>query len=429
MRGAGGKAAHGREAAGRAPGEFLFENPGLLIYSGAAMAGNSGIARRIYFDHNATTCARQEVVDAMLPYFRERFGNASSLHFFGQENRDAVDGARGHVAALLGAEPEEVIFTSGGTESDNLAIRGAVRARRRLSKANHIVTSDIEHPAVTKTCQDLERDGFRVTYVPCDANGVVRLDLLEKALTPDTAVVSVMLANNETGVIQPVGAIAALTRPRGIMLHTDAVQGVGKIPVDVDALGVDLLSLSAHKFYGPKGIGALYVRRGTPLEAVYTGGSHECGLRPGTENIPGIVGLGEAARISRQDLPREMERIGGLRGRLERGVIERIDDVIVTGAAAPRVPGTSSMVVSRVEGEAITLRLSMLGFAISSGSACASGASEPSHVLVALGLDPGVAQGGIRVSLGAGNTLEEVDAFLEAFPPVVERLRELSPLK
>ena len=385
--------------------------------------------RRVYFDHNATTYMRQEVVDVMLPYFRERFGNASSLHFFGQENRDAVDGARASVAGLLNAEPEEVIFTSGGTESDNLAIRGAVRARRRLSRANHIVTSDIEHPAVLKTCQDLEGEGYRVSYIPCDTRGVVRLDLLEKALSQDTALVSVMLANNETGVIQPIGEISALTRARGITFHTDAVQGAGKIPVDVDALGVDLLSISAHKFYGPKGIGALYVRRGTALEAVSTGGSHECGLRPGTENIPGIVGLGEAARITRRDLAREMERIGGLRDRIERETLVRIDDVVVAGAGAPRVPNTSSMVVSRVEGEAITLRLSMLGFAISSGSACSSGANEPSHVLVALGLDPAIAQGGVRISLGIDNTAEEVDAFLEAFPQVVARLRELSPLK
>jgi cysteine desulfurase len=385
--------------------------------------------RRVYFDHNATTYLRQEVVRAMLPYFRERFGNASSLHFFGQENRDAVDGSRASVAALIGAEPEEVIFTSGGTESDNLAIRGAVRARQRVSRANHIVTSDIEHPAVLKTCQDLEREGYRVSYIPCDGRGVVRLDLLEKALSPDTAVVSVMLANNETGVIQPIKDISALARARGAALHVDAVQGVGKISVDVDELGVDLLSISAHKFYGPKGVGALYVRRGTALEPVYTGGSHECGLRPGTENIPGIVGFGEAARITKKDLPREMERIASLRDRLERGVLERVDDIVVAGAAAPRVPNTSSMVVARVEGEAITLRLSMLGFAVSSGSACASGANEPSYVLTAMGLDPGVAQGAIRVSLGIVNTGEEVDAFLEVFPRVAARLRELSPLK
>jgi cysteine desulfurase len=393
------------------------------------MVADSNQKRRVYFDHNATTSMRQEVIDAMLPFFRERFGNASSLHFFGQENRDAVDQARADVAALLGAEPEEVIFTSGGTESDNLAIRGAVRARQRRSPARHIITSDIEHPAVLRTCQDLEGEGYRVSYIPCDTNGIVRLDLLEKALSPDTAIVSIMLANNESGVIQPIGEISALTRSRGVTLHTDAVQGAGKIPVDVDALGVDLLSISAHKFYGPKGIGALYVRRGTALEPVYTGGSHECGLRPGTENIPGIIGLGEAARITKRELPHEMGRIGALRDRLERGALARVDEILVAGAAAPRVPNTSSMVVARVEGEAITLRFSMLGFAISSGSACASGASEPSHVLVAMGFDPAIAQGAIRISLGIANTAAEVDAFLEAFPQVVSRLRELSPLK
>ena len=393
------------------------------------MAAEKNRQRRIYFDHNATTYLRQEVVDAMLPYFRERFGNASSLHFFGQENRDAIDSARAHVASLINAEPEEVIFTSGGTESDNLAIRGALRARRRISPANHIVTSSIEHPAVLKTCRDLEEEGCRVSYVPCDKNGVVRLDLLEAALTVDTAVVSVMLANNETGVIQPIREISALARSRGATFHVDAVQGVGTIPVDVDGLGVDLLSISAHKFYGPKGVGALYVRRGTALEPVYTGGSHECGLRPGTEDIPGIVGLGESARISKEDLKREMERVGSLRDRLERGALSRVDGIAVAGASAPRVPNTSSMIVARVEGEAITLRLSMLGFAISSGSACSSGANEPSYILTAMGYDPGIAQGGIRISLGIANTDEEVDAFLETFPQVVARLRELSPLK
>jgi cysteine desulfurase len=388
------------------------------------------VARRTYFDHNATTAARREVVEAMLPFFRERFGNASSIHLFGQENREAVDAARAHVASLVGGEPEEIIFTSGGTESDNLAIRGAARARRRASKADRIVTSAIEHPAVLKTCEDLGRDeGFRVTYVPCDRDGVVRLDELERALSPATALVTVMLANNETGVIQPIREIAALARRHGIPVHTDAVQGAGKIPVDVGDLGVDLLSIAGHKFYGPKGIGALYVRRGTPIEAISTGGSHECGLRPGTENIPGIVGLGEAARISKRELPREMEHIRALRDRLERSVLERVPDVSIAGAGALRVPNTSNMLVGRVEGEAVTLNLSMSGFAVSSGSACASGASEPSYVLLALGFDGAASQGGIRISLGFANTGEEVDAFLEIFPRVVERLRSLSPIR
>jgi cysteine desulfurase len=392
------------------------------------MTISNGTKRRVYFDHNATTYARDEVVAAMLPFFRERFGNASSVHSFGQENHDAIDEARRRVASLINAEPEEVIFTSGGTESDNLAVRGSVRARRRGGKASHIVTSEIEHPAVLKTCQDLEAEGHRVSYVPCDANGIVRLDLLERAVSSETVIVSIMLANNETGVIQPIREISSLVHRRGVPLHVDAVQGVGKIPVDVDDLGADFLSLSAHKFYGPKGIGALYVRRGSSLEPVYTGGSHECGLRPGTENVPGIVGLGEAARITKRELPIEMDRIGRLRDRLERGVLGRVADTVVAGAKSPRVPNTSGIVVSRVEGEAITLRLSMLGFAISSGSACSSGASEPSHVLLAMGFDPAIAQGGIRISLGIVNTVEEVDEFLELLPGVVERLRELSPL-
>ena len=385
--------------------------------------------RRVYLDHNATTYARREVVEAMLPYFHERYGNASSLHFLGQESRDAIDRARALTAALIGAEPEEIIFTSGGTESDNLAIRGLVKSRRRRGAAPHVVTSVIEHPAVQKTCQDLALEGSRVTYVPCDKNGVVRLDRIEESLSTETAVVSIMLANNETGVVQPIREIAALTRSRGVPLHVDAVQGVGKIPVDVADLGVDLLSISAHKFYGPKGVGALYVRRGIALEPVYTGGSHECGLRPGTENTPGIVGIGEASRISKQELAGEVARIADLRDRLEKGILERVDDVIVMGGSAPRLPNTSSLVVQRVEGEAITLNLSMRGFAISSGSACSSGANEPSHVLVALGLDAADAQGGIRISLGIENTREDVAAFLDAFPGVVARLRELSPLK
>jgi cysteine desulfurase len=386
--------------------------------------------RRTYFDHNATTYMRQEVIDAMQPYLRDRFGNASSIHFFGQENRDAIEEARGHIARLIGAEPEEIIITSGGTESDNLAIRGVVRARKKKAGSRcHIVTSVLEHPAVLKTCETLESEGCAVTYVECDGSGLVRMDQLEKAMSSETVLVSIMLANNETGVIQPIKRISALTSKMGITLHTDAVQGVGKIDVDVDDLGVDLLSISAHKFYGPKGIGALYVRRGTEIEPVYTGGSHERGLRPGTENIPGIIGFGEACRISRERLPKEMKFIGDLRDRLERGISETVDDVIFVGRTAPRAPNTCSVVIPRIEGEAVTLNLSMLGFAVSSGSACSSGRQEASYVLTAIGLDPAVAQGGLRISLGIENSAIEVDAFVEALAGVVARLRRLSPLK
>lgn len=393
------------------------------------MNKKADVSRRVYFDHNATTYMRPEVIEAMLPFFRERFGNASSLHFFGQENRAVVDQSREQVAALIGSEPEEIIFTSGGTESDNLAIRGAVKSRRKAGDTPHVVTSVIEHPAVLNTCESLEKDGVEVTYVPCSKDGVVRIDILEEALKPETVLVSVMLTNNETGVIQPIRDISNLTRERGIPLHVDAVQGVGKIPVNVEELGVDLLSISAHKFYGPKGIGALYVRRGTALEPIYTGGGHEHGLRPGTENMPGIVGFGETCRISRTNLPQEMKHIGDCRDRLEKGVLGKVDDVFVNGVHAPRVPNTSSVTVRYVEGEAITLNLSMLGFAVSSGSACSSGANEPSHVLRAMGLDSSEAQGGIRISLGIENSIEDVEGFLEIFPGVVMRLRELSPLK
>jgi cysteine desulfurase len=385
--------------------------------------------RRIYFDHNATTYMREEVIEAMTPFYRERFGNASSLHFFGQENRGVIDEARSRVAALIGAEPEEILFTSGGTESDNLAVRGTIKAKRRDGGFLHAVTSSIEHPAVLVTCEDLEREGIEISYVPCGPDGVIDMDYLEGALRPETSLVSIMLANNETGVVQPIERIGALTRERGIVFHVDAVQGAGKIPIDVAALGVDLLSLSAHKLYGPKGIGALYVRRGITLEPVYTGGSHERGLRPGTENIAGIVGFAEACRISRESLASEMKQIGDLRGRLERGVLDTVDDIIINGMNAPRVPNTSSMIVRRVEGEAVTLNLSMLGIAVSSGSACATGASEPSYVLAAMGHGPADAQGGLRISLGICNTQRDVDAFLENFPGVVRRLRELSPLK
>jgi len=384
--------------------------------------------RRVYLDHNATTYMRQEVIDAMLPYFRVSFGNASSLHFFGYENRDKVEEARGRVADLIGAEPEEILFTSGGTESDNMAVRGVVRAARRKGRSCHIITSVTEHPAVLRTCEVLEGEGCDVTFLQSGSNGTIRLDELKGAVRPETILVSVMLANNETGVIQPIGKISELTRERNIILHTDAVQGVGKIPVDVDELGIDLLSISAHKFYGPKGIGALYVRRGTTIEPVYSGGGHENGLRPGTLNVPGIIGFGEACRITKEGLPSEMKRIGELRDHLENKIRERIDEVIFNGTGALRVPNTSSIVLPRIEGEAITLNLSMLGFAVSSGSACASGGTEASHVLVSMGLDPSDAQGSLRISLGIENTKEEVDAFVEALVGVVDRLRKLSPL-
>ncbi len=382
-----------------------------------------------YFDHNATTSMRREVVDRMSPYFSDHFGNASSLHFAGIRTREAIDLARGQVASLINASPDEIIFTSGGTESDNLAIRGVISAKRKSLPRPHVITTSIEHPAVLETCVRLEKDGIDVTFLPSSESGAVEPSDLEAAIRPETVLVSVMLANNETGVIQPVAKMARIAKKHGITFHVDAVQGVGKIPVDVDALGIDLLTISAHKFYGPKGIGALYRRNGTKIDPVYTGGHHEFGLRPGTENVPAIVGFGEACRISGENLESEMRHIERLRDRMEKGIVERIDNIKINGAGSTRVPNTCSVTVKRIEGEAMTMHLSMLGFALSSGSACATGDSEPSHVLLAMGVDPVDAQGALRISLGIDNTEEEVDAFLDAFPPVVRRLREMSPVR
>ncbi|HUV36403.1 MAG TPA: cysteine desulfurase family protein [Patescibacteria group bacterium] len=393
------------------------------------MTRRSELPKRVYFDHNATTALRREVVRAMGPFLRARPGNASSLHFFGQESREAVEEARARVAALIGAETEEVVFTSGGTESNNLAIRGVVSAPGRRAGSPHIITSAIEHPSVMRTCQAIENDGVAVTYLPCTGDGIVRADLCACALRAETALVSVMLANNETGVIQPIAEIAERARSHGAVFHVDAVQGVGRMPIHVDDLGADLLSISAHKFYGPKGVGALYVRRGTPITAIHTGGGHESGLRPGTENVPGIVGFGEACRLSRIHLDDETARVEALRNRLEQGVLACCGGITVNGAGAPRLPNTSNFTVSRIEGEAVSLNLSTLGFAVSSGSACASRSGEPSHVLRAMGLDLVDAQSTIRISLGRENTVEDVEAFLDVFPGVVRRLRELSPLQ
>jgi len=391
------------------------------------MSASGEARRRIYFDHNATTYMRSEVLDAMMPFFIDKFGNASSLHLFGQEAREAVEEAREKVAKLINSEPEEIYFTSGGTESDNLAIRGVLRARRDV-KPSHVITSLIEHSAVLNTCKSLESDGVEVTYLSPDRNGVIRPELVRDAIKDNTVLISIMLANNETGVIQPVEEISAVAKEKGITFHTDAVQGVGKIPVDVEKLGVDLLAISAHKFYGPKGVGALYVRRGTKIEPVYTGGGHERGMRSGTENVPAIVGLGEAARISGEELSEEMAKLRALRDKLEDGVLEKIGDVVILGRDANRVPNTSSILVKGIEGEAVTLNMSVKGFGLSSGSACSSDEPGPSHVITAMGVDPIYAQGSVRVSLGIANTEEDVELFLEFFPSVVEKLRKMSPL-
>ncbi len=386
------------------------------------------MARRIYFDNNATTRMRTEVIEAVMPCFDRYFGNASSMHLFGQEASGILDQSRTEVAGLVGAETDEIVFTSGGTESDNMAIRGFINPYLRKGLKPHIITSSIEHPAVLRTCMRLEKEGVEVDYLPCGRDGGVLLSELEGTIGKGTVLVSVMLANNETGVIQPISEISEIVRRHGVIFHVDAVQGVGKIPVNVDRLGVDMLSISAHKFHGPKGIGALYIRRGTPLEPVSSGGHHENGLRPGTENIPAIAGFAAASRISSERIRAEMEYISGLRKKLEEGILERIADVRINGFESERVPNTTSVTVPRIEGEAMALNLSMLGFAVSTGSACATGETDPSHVLIAMGISPVDAQGSLRISLGIENTHDEIDQFLDSFPRVVERLRKLSPI-
>ena len=380
--------------------------------------------QRYYFDHNATTPVAEEVLAAMLPCFRETYGNASSIHHFGQSARTLVERARQQVAALLHCRPREILFTSGGTEGDNIAILGSVRASTRSRK--HVITTTIEHPAVLNTCQALEKQGVDVTYVQVGSEGVVSPDDVRAALRPETILITIMQANNELGTIQPVAELARIAREAGVTFHTDGVQGTGKIPTNVAELGVDFLSLSGHKIYGPKGVGALYFRKGVEFEPVHFGGSHERGLRPGTENVPGIVGLGAAAELAANNVESEGKRLSALRDRLERGILERVELAAVNGGT-PRVPNTSSIHFDHVEGEALVIALDLRGFAVSSGAACSSGAVRPSHVLTAVGLSAERAKSTLRFSLGKQNTPDQVDALLEAIPAVVGRLRSLSP--
>jgi cysteine desulfurase len=375
----------------------------------------------IYFDHNATTPLHPTVWEAMQPFLTDVFGNPSSLHTEGLQARDAIEEAREHVARLIGATAQEIVLTSGGTEADNLAILGAVLAQRR--EGGHIVTSQIEHPAVLGSSIALEAQGYRVTRLPVGAKGMVDPDDLANVLTDDTRLVSLMYANNEVGTIQPIQACAALARARGVLMHTDAVQSVGKIPTLVDDLGVDLLSLSGHKFHGPKGIGALYVRRGTALNPIITGGPQEGGLRGGTEHVAAIVGLGAAARLAAARMSEAMPQVAALRDRLEQGVLATIPDVLVNGATASRLPTTANLSFKGVDGQSLVVALDLKGIAISTGSACSSGSLEPSHVLIAMGLVDGWLQGAVRFSLGPDNTRLEVDAVLQMLPPIVARLR------
>jgi len=380
---------------------------------------------RIYLDYNATTPVEPAVLDAMLPYFSAEFGNAASIHTVGQRARAAVETARDQVATLLGARSQEIIFTSGGTESDNHAIFGIVRSAPGATK--HVITTNIEHEAVLNTCQALEKEGVAVTFLPVNRDGVITADQVEEAIRPHTALITIMHANNELGTVQPLAQIGKLAAQRDIYFHTDAVQSAGKLPLDVNTLGVDLLSISGHKLYAPKGIGAIYIRGGSRLQQFLYGGHHQRGFRPGTENVPGIVGLGKAAELARVSLAADAERVSNLRNKLERGLAGNIPDSHVNSANAPRTPNTTNLTFPGIEGEALVIALDLKGISVSTGAACSSGAVEPSHVLTAIGLSADDARASIRFSLGRHTTETEISYALEAVPAAVAQLRQLSP--
>jgi cysteine desulfurase len=379
----------------------------------------------IYLDYNSTTPVDRAVLDAMLPYFADNFGNASSIHSSGQRGRSAVDAARDSVAALIAAKTAEIVFTSGGTEADNLALFGSVAASNHSRK--HIITTAIEHHAVLNAAQALEKQGIDVTYVPVGASGIVDPQDIRRALRPETILISVMHANNELGTIQPIEEIGRIAAEADVYFHCDAVQSAGKSPLDVNRLGVDLLSISAHKIYGPKGVGVLYVRAGTPLEPQFYGGHHERDRRPGTENVPGIVGFGKAAELARVRLTTDSARIESLRDRLEEMLLNSLASVHVNGDRSRRIPNTTNLAFTAAGGEALVIALDLQGVACSTGAACSSGAVEPSHVLLAIGLSPHEARSSLRFSLGRTTTAAEIDRAADIIPPTVERLRALSP--
>jgi cysteine desulfurase len=380
---------------------------------------------RIYFDHNATTPVDPDVVQTVARTLADDFGNASSVHHFGQRAKGVLDDARSAVAVLVGGEPSEIVFTSGGTESDNFALRGVAEALEPTGR-RHLIASSIEHEAILTTLKALARRGWRVTLLPVGASGIVDPNALASALADDTALVSVMHANNEIGTVQPIEELARIAHARGAVFHTDAVQSVGKIPVNVRTLGVDLLSLSAHKFNGPKGAGALWIKRGTRVIATMTGGKHERSRRAGTENVPGIAGLGHAARLAVAKLPGEAARLSALRNGLEEAILARVPGTAINGAREPRVPNTTNISFEAVEAESLLIALDLEGVAVSTGSACSSGTLEPSHVLRAMGLPSPRTQNSIRLSLGAGNTQAEVDFVVSKLPALVEKLRSLT---
>jgi cysteine desulfurase len=381
------------------------------------------MSRRVYLDHNASTPTHPEVLAAMLPFFSEIYGNPSSVHAFGRAAREAVDVARERIAAFLTVRPDEVVFTSGGTESDNFALKGLALARG----SGHLITSRIEHHAVLRTCEALERQGFAVSYLGVDAQGCVDPDDVKRALRPDTVAVSVMHANSEVGSIQAIAEIGAIARAHGVPFHVDAVQTFGKVPIDVDAMGIDLLSFSGHKIYGPKGVAALYVRRGTRMVAIQHGGEHERRRRAGTENVPGIVGFGKAVEVRAREMGPEATRLAALRDRLWAGIRARIPESRLNGELVPRLPGTANVVFRHTESESIVLGLDLKGIAVSAGSACTSGNVEPSYVLVAMGLPLDWAMGAVRFSLGRSTTAEDIDYVVESIEPIVRKLRAASP--
>jgi cysteine desulfurase len=383
--------------------------------------------RRVYFDHSATTPVRPEVADEVCISLKESVGNPTSVHFFGRQVRKDVELAREKVAAAIGATPNEIVFTSGGTESDNMAIHGVAMSNK--SKGNHIITSAVEHHAVINTVKALAKDGFTVTILPVDKYGMVSIDDVAAAITDKTILITILHANNEVGTIMPIREIARLAHANGVLVHTDAVQSFGKIPVDVNELGVDLLTISAHKIYGPKGVGALYIRKGTRWkQSLFHGGAQERLRRAGTENVPGIIGLGRAAELAVEDLSKEADYLTALRDRLIHQVTAKIERVKLTGHPDQRLPNHASFTFEFIEGESMLLSLDMKGIAASSGSACTSGSLEPSHVLLAMGIPHEIAHGSIRVTLGRDNTMEDIDYFMEVMPPIVDRLRAMSPL-
>lgn len=381
---------------------------------------------KIYLDHSATTRVDDTVAQAMLSYMTDHFGNPSSIHSFGREAKKALEAAREKVAQAIGAQPSEIIFTSGGTEADNMAIRGTAIAGKK--RGNHIITSQIEHHAVLDTCKALEREGYSVTYLPVDEYGLVKPEDVRQAITDQTILITIMHANNEVGTVQPIKEIGAIAREKGITFHSDTVQSIGKIPVNVDDLNLDMLSISAHKFYGPKGIGALYMRRGTKNMPIAFGGAQERKRRPGTENMPGIIGFGLAIENAVADVEKQAEYQTKLRDKLINSIMSRVGDVKLNGHPTLRLPNNVNFSFRYIEGESLLLSLDMKGIAASSGSACTSGSLDPSHVLLAMGLSHEIAHGSLRMTLGKDNTEEEIDYVIETLPEIVERLRAMSPL-